>query len=122
MRVISILILVSMTLHCLSRLEVVSYWYANRHDISYSLGLRAERVIAICKGNYFQNAHLKIEEGAEGRTSAELVQAQEILLGCPPDEVVTPIATQQPVKKANSPYSIGSYCRSCPDIFHPPLT
>lgn len=47
-----------MTLHCASRLGVVSYLYENRLEIAYQIGLIAEIPIAMCAGDYFEKTAL----------------------------------------------------------------
>ncbi|HYF67470.1 MAG TPA: hypothetical protein VD884_05005 [Ohtaekwangia sp.] len=44
----SFVIILSMTLHCASRLGVLSYLHKNRYTIGYSLGMISEIPIAMC--------------------------------------------------------------------------
>ena len=116
---LSILILISMTLHCCGRLGVISYLYANRSDIAYSLGMMAEKAISVCKSDHFQQSQLNLQPEKEKQFPFESVQAQEINLYCPPSVVVisSPVqsidktVTRLIPKEYPSPYS---------DIFHPP--
>ncbi|HEY9049830.1 MAG TPA: hypothetical protein VIN08_28220 [Ohtaekwangia sp.] len=54
-------VLVTMMLHCASRLGVLSFLYENRHSIGYSIGLIAEIPIAMCSSDYDFSKGLKIE-------------------------------------------------------------
>lgn len=51
-RALCLLILVSMTLHCASRLGLLSYLYQNRHTVAFTLGLISEIPIAVCSSDY----------------------------------------------------------------------
>lgn len=83
-RFLSIVILVSMTLHCASRLGVLSYLYENRHEIAYQAGLIAEIPVAMCTGNYFEkNAPLVIHEADTDESKqvpGKIASAKEITL------------------------------------------
>jgi hypothetical protein len=78
---LSIIILVSMILHCSSRLGVLSYLYENRHDIAYRVGLVAEIPIAICESNYnFSKGLIVQHNNVDDEAPASLTTAHEINL------------------------------------------
>jgi hypothetical protein len=76
-----VVILFSMTLHCFSRLGVLSYVFEKRHEIAYSLGLIADIPIAMCSSDYDFTPGLTVQE-ADGVQSLpqHVTQAQEIIL------------------------------------------
>lgn len=81
-KAVTLLILWSMTLHCASRLGVMSYLYQQRHSIAYSLGIIAEIPVAMCTGDYDFGKGLVIEEHhpSESTVPPAFFQTQEINL------------------------------------------
>jgi hypothetical protein len=78
---LSIVILISMVLHCSSRLGFLSYLYEKRHTIAYSAGLIAEIPIAICKSDYSFKKSFKIHhDDSEQNIPPGLVATFEINL------------------------------------------
>ncbi|HEY3404266.1 MAG TPA: hypothetical protein VGK59_12815 [Ohtaekwangia sp.] len=80
-KVLIIVILFSMTMHCFSRLGVMSYLFEKRHEIAYSLGLIAEIPIAVCNSDYDFTPGLAIQ-GTDDiqHLPLHISQAQEIIL------------------------------------------
>ena len=80
-RTISLIILLSMMLHCASRLGVLSYLYENRHEIAFNLGLLEEMPITRCESDHGFSTTLKIEhQESDKRLPVNLNQAREIHL------------------------------------------
>jgi len=74
-------ILLSMTLHCASRLGALSFLYEKRHAIAYAVGLVIETPIAMCSSDYDVRDGLVIEDGeADDSIPPILSQAHEIQL------------------------------------------
>jgi hypothetical protein len=80
-RIVSLIILVSMMLHCASRLGVISYLYQQRHQIAYQVGLIAEIPIALCDSDHDFSGELKIQHhDNDEKLPATFTQAPEIQL------------------------------------------
>lgn len=80
---IACVILLSMVLHCASRLDVLNYLYQQRHQIAYSIGFISEIPIAICNSDYDFGGGLVFEDGAnqsESNAPTGMPLAQEINL------------------------------------------
>jgi len=108
-----------MLLHCTSRLGFVSYVYQQRHEIAFSLGLTAEKVIAMCNSNYHKE--IKFAEHHSDNETAPLPNAQEINLFFEVIVVCFTPAYSSGADKRMSFYYYGTYSSPPPDIFHPPL-
>jgi hypothetical protein len=115
---LSILILVSMTLHCASRLELLNYLYSNRHDIAYAVGLSAEKVIAMCSSDYSPDSKLLLP--SEDRHPSSLIHAQEINLFAPQHQLVFESNVRLEILLLPSGYVSPPYSSPLADIFHPP--
>ena len=88
-RVISLVILCSMMLHCASRLGILSYLYQERHSIAHSMGLIQEVPIALCSSNYDFNKGLSIQDNDDSQTlPVTIAHAQEITLFAPDTRAV----------------------------------
>jgi len=83
-RVVCLVILFSMVLHCASRLGLVAYLYDSRYDIAYSMGLIADIPIAVCETEYFtKDAPFSIvlpDNQADEQMPVKHFQAREIVL------------------------------------------
>jgi hypothetical protein len=82
-RAVCIIILMSMVLHCASRLGVLSFLYGKRHNIAFSVGLIAEIPIALCDGDYFsKQAPLIIvdHDTTDKQLPVQFAHAKEIIL------------------------------------------
>ncbi|HMI66936.1 MAG TPA: hypothetical protein VK517_12900 [Cyclobacteriaceae bacterium] len=77
---LSLILLISMTLHCTSRLGLLSHLYQVRHSIAYSVGLIAEIPIAMCSSDYDFSKGLQIEVPDSEKGMPGLAQAYEINL------------------------------------------
>lgn len=51
-RIICLVIIASMIMHCAARLGVLSYLYEKRHDIAFSAGLISEIPMTMCSHHY----------------------------------------------------------------------
>lgn len=68
-RIISLVILCSMMLHCASRLGILSYLYQERHSIAQAVGLIQEVPIALCSSDYdFNQGLLSIQDHNDSET------------------------------------------------------
>lgn len=82
-RAICILILLSMILHCASRLGLISYLHSKRHDIAYRIGLTAEIPIAMCNAEHFsKTAPLQVHDHNDSDKSlpSQIFKVREIVL------------------------------------------
>lgn len=118
---LSIVILVSMTLHCAARLGTLSFLYEQRHHIGYTVGLIAEIPIAMCTSDYDFDGSLKIETSDSAEDApAHFIQAQEIGLF-----LITALTTpdaQTPISedKRTHFYCVSEYSSPPSPFFHPP--
>jgi hypothetical protein len=110
-----------MILNCLSRLEVISYLYGHRHDIAFSLGITAEKVIAMCNGNHFQDSQLNQPQEDKQQLPSGLAPSQELIPACLPSIVATPGLTFKMILNNNLHYCLKEYYPPYSEIFHPPL-
>lgn len=122
-RAVCLLILLSMVMHCASRLGVLSYLYSKRHDIAYRVGLIAQVPIAMCNGDYFtKQAPLVIDDldHADQQIPAPFPQAKEIFLFLQPTTNL--VATDVPEIELNhyTAFQEGHYIPPSLSIFHPP--
>jgi len=79
-KIIGLVILVSMTLHCAGRLGFLSYLYQERNSIAFSLGLVEEKPIAVCSHEYDFNEDIQIQDDQSESLPVHFPQAQEINL------------------------------------------
>lgn len=121
-RAIALLILVSMTLHCASRLGLLSYLYQNRHEVALTFGLIKEIPIAVCSSNYEGDKTLVIttQDDTDKSLPTAISQAQEINLYFERTIVnhapqFTWLATNRLSSLTETPYT-----PPLRDIFHPP--
>jgi hypothetical protein len=77
---LSIIILISMTFHCSSRLGLLSHLYQLRHSIAYSVGLIAEIPIAVYSSDYDFGTGLQVDVPDSEKGMPGLAQAYEINL------------------------------------------
>jgi hypothetical protein len=83
-RIISLVILSSMMLHCASRLGILSSFYQQRHIIAHAIGIIREIPIALCSSDYDFNKGLSIQDNDHSETlPAKISHAQEITLFAP---------------------------------------
>jgi hypothetical protein len=118
---LSVIILVSMVLHCSSRLGVLSYLYEHRHNIAYRVGLVTEIPIAICKSNYNFSKGLIIQHDNINDEAASLTTAHEINLFFQFNSAAllsTPLIINSAA--AHSPYSQSFYQSPLIRKFQPP--
>ncbi|MBL0740680.1 hypothetical protein [Chryseolinea lacunae] len=81
-KVVIFLILTSMVLHCASRMNFLSYLYAQRQEIAFALGLIDEIPIAVCHHDYDFDKGLTIvtHDSDKSHLPPTLSQAREIIL------------------------------------------
>ena len=120
-RTLSLIILLSMVLHCASRLGVLSYLYENRNEIANTMGLISEVPIAMCSSDYDFNQGLHIQHNDNHPSApASFLTAHEITLFSQ-----AYISYNLPEKSNRSgqekiPYTIGDYQHPALEIFQPP--
>jgi hypothetical protein len=119
-RFLGMLVLSGMILHSLGRLGILSYLYVNRHDIAYSLGISAERVISMCRGDYFAKQELKINDDSTQDSAGTIVEAQEIILFYQDVTAWTPLSFQFFLPSPGELFQQKVYSRFPNSIFHPP--
>lgn len=86
-RIISLVILCSMMLHCASRLGLLSYLYQERHAIAHAVGLIQEIPIALCSSDYDFNQGLSIQVHDDSETQpVTFGHAHEITLFAPDND------------------------------------
>ena len=123
-RAISIIILLSMTLHCASRLGVISYLYEQRHEIAYHVGLIAEIPIAMCGAEYFsKNASLIIHApntDSPGDVPSYFASAKEIILFSHAVDLATSYERSCNKPDHNTSVVEEKYSPPLLSIFHPP--
>jgi len=108
-----------MLVHCAGRLGFISFIYKQRNEIAFSMGLTAEKVIAICKGDYHQQFKLADHQGVND--TAPIAQAHEINLFF---AIEITKATSNNFIEINTGinfYNSIQYNFHLPDIFRPPL-
>jgi hypothetical protein len=111
-----------MVLHSASRLGVLSYFYQQRHEIAYAIGLIAEVPIAMCSSDYHVSNDLVIvsHDDATGTVPPAIISAKEIQLffvntldDVRPSRSIAIITHESPfIEKRYSPPALS--------IFHPP--
>jgi hypothetical protein len=115
-------ILISMTLHCASRLEILSYLYQNRQELAWSLGLIREVPITMCNSDYDFGSGLKIENVKADHALPAFAYAHEIILF-----PASLFSYRQPEKVLLSGGYLGNSIDNLPagaafTVFHPPAT
>ena len=118
-RILSLLILISMVLHCSSRLGIISYLYSNRHTLANTLGITQEKHIATCDSNYFADHDLAIDTDHDD-LPVTIVQADEINLFCVSMPAFNVHASFSFLNKDATPYLAKHYVPVCLDVLHPP--
>lgn len=118
-KAIPLVILAVLIIHSASRLGVLSYVFAHRYEIAYSLGLEKERTISTCNADYFQDLTLiQAQPVDDSHVPGQLFHADEIILDSPP-----PVLSYNP-KSESMEYLHIPLIRVYPypgsEIFHPP--
>jgi hypothetical protein len=114
------IILLSMLLHCSSRLGVLSYIYRNRTNISHWLGIVKEKTIASCDRHYFVDKDLKINLDSEDDLPVVFTQAQEIILFINSINVFLADNTSSRFQKITTRYLLKAYLVHRIAVFQPP--
>jgi hypothetical protein len=118
-KTLSILVLVSMVLHCAGRLGVLSLIYQNRHDLATAVGLVSEKPITTCKSDYFQLKGINLTQD-ENHDDAPVIVALEITLFY---QSLADFSYSIPASKsldANTNYAPVYQHNFLLDVFHPP--
>jgi hypothetical protein len=120
-RTLSVLILLSMVLHCASRLGVLSYLYENRNQIANTMGLISEVPIAMCSSDYDFNEGLHIQHAdTHPSAPATFLTAHEITLFAQAFVSFNLRENSSITDEGKSRYSVGSYQHPPFEIFQPP--
>jgi hypothetical protein len=112
-----------MTLHCASRLGVLSYLYEKRHSVAFTIGLISEVPIAMCNNDYDFNEGLVIQEDTERDSTLPPIafHTQEIHLFCNDFTDLSADANRFALQIDNSSVVIDhTYNTPALSIFHPP--
>jgi hypothetical protein len=115
------IVLLSMVLHCASRLGLLDKVYQNRNKIAYSVGLIKEVPIATCSSDYDFGKGLTIQTADDDSTiPTHLKIASEINLFVPPafTNPLRPSAIQ--IASSVNNYISIPYFSFLTDVFHPP--
>jgi len=119
-KALTVLILISMTLHCANKLGLLSYLYANRSEIAVSLGLSSEYTIAVCDSDYFQGKTLIIAHEDGHSFPPLLIQTQEInLFFISVTDLISSDKVLLELTQLNR-YQPQKYQSVLPSVFHPP--
>lgn len=121
-RAFSIVIILSMTLHCASRLGIISYLYSQRHEIAYSVGLIAEVPMTMCNDEFHRIGGVLVllqSRTADDRVPIVLSAAQEITLFAHVEylQLSSPTGT---LTEHNTSTILNAYSKRLSAIFHPP--
>ena len=118
---LSIVILLSMTLHCAARLGTLSFLYQQRHRIGYTIGLIAEIPIAMCTSAYDFDKSLKIEPGDSTETTpVNFAHVQDFNLFVISSVSNFDFDNSTPEDKQIHFYRISEYSSPTLPFFHPP--
>lgn len=110
-----------MTLHCFSRLGVLSYIFEKRHEIAYALGLIAEVPIAMCSSDYDFTPGLVIDHAQdEHQLPPSVSPAQEIILFIHTVTVEIKPRHAASFTKGFDQRDEGKYPSPSLSVFHPP--
>src|SRR5690606_14292000 len=124
-RFLSIVVLCCMTLHCASRLGLVSYLYQNRHEIAFQLRLISEVPIALCSADYFgkKNSPLVVvdSQSDESQIPTQIAIAREIHLFSQDQQTLVFGSLSKRLVTHNTPCVVADYNSPPVNIFHPPL-
>jgi hypothetical protein len=120
-KALSAIVLLSLMLHCASRLGFLSYLYQQKEKIALSIGLIDEIPIAPCSSEYDFGDSNKLDVKHEADHPAPLLrQASEITLFFSPVFICCPSAKFIPVT-ASFPFVKTTFSSQPIDsIFHPP--
>jgi hypothetical protein len=122
-RLVCIIILLSMVLHCASRLGVISYLYTKRHAIAYNVGLIAEIPIAMCHGDYHaKQAPLILDhsEDDDQQMPVQFSHARELQLFVQNGVTEFSAGTTGITLSHNTLVSTRTYLPPNLPVFHPP--
>lgn len=120
-RTLALLILLSMVLHCASRLGVLSYLYENRNQIANTVGLISEVPIAMCSSDYDFNEGLHIQHAdTNPAVPASFLTAHEITLFYQAYSSFNLQKNSNVADEGKSPYTVGDYPHPSLEIFQPP--
>lgn len=115
------LLLVTMTVHCGSRLGVLSYLFEKRHAIAYSIGMIAEIPIALCNAEYDFSDHLNFQDSDSCQRVPYFATAQEFNLFFISAIDFERSPSYLEIENPKSFYLDFHYRSPIHSIFHPPL-
>lgn len=120
-RILIFLILFSMTLHCASRLGILSHLHKNRHEIARALGLIKEIPIALCSESDFANGATLLLPDHHDESIPTFHQAPEIILFCVESVDFETRMYALHHRAGRTPFIVSRYMTERQQIFHPPL-
>lgn len=119
-RVVCIIVLFSMMLHCITRLGVTSYLYSKRHQVALSVGLIDEVPITLCKSDYPPGTPLVIAAMQDQNVPVPFTHTSEIHLFV---ESATPDIAQNQAMSTLTHQTMMRHSEYTPPaltVFHPP--
>lgn len=111
-----------MTLHCGSRLGILSYIYQQRHNIAYTIGLISEIPIALCSSDYDVNQGLPIihQDTSDQSIPPVFSSAHEIVLFVQQHDFALNRERNAISDTSNIYVKNRKYTVPLPAVFHPP--
>lgn len=118
---LSIVILLSLVLHCAGRTGFLSYLYKQRHEIAYAMGLIDEVPIAVCSAAYFgQENGLTVQITDDNNVPTVLTTAAEIVLFFMTPEFSSAADRSLLAEDISTHHLTGLYGSPDLDFFQPP--
>jgi hypothetical protein len=119
-RAISLLLIISLTLQCFSRLGVMAYFKLNQDYIAAVLCINKAKPELGCKGKCYLKKQLKAQQQQEQKTPVGQKQLQEVVLFCQHSNYrFEPLVAGVPVK-AHGVYLLVAYDSPLSSLYHPP--
>lgn len=79
-KVLSLILVFSMVLHCAGRLGVIQYLYEQRNQIALALGIIDEIPIPVCSHDYYSSDGLVVQADDDQQPPVRIAQSHEINL------------------------------------------
>ena len=119
-RLLTGIVLLSMTLHCFSRIGFLSYLYQQRHEIAFAVGLIKEVPIAMCSSEYDPDSGLVIHQDGEHHSLPSTLRANEITLFVSKENPPVNFSLLFLRTLSQTPFCENDPSRSTSNIFQPP--
>lgn len=69
-KIVSLVVLTCIMLHCANRMQMLSYLYEHRYDMAHAIGVMIETPIALCGADYDATSGLALEAIADAESQA----------------------------------------------------